>query len=103
MDSLKVTKETAAQWLARRGSDDWNTADETELNHWLDTSTGNLIAFMRMEAAWREADRLKVLGAGVPPGYVPDLEDFRASPFFKHVAKERAAMPASPHAPSPHA
>lgn len=94
MDSLKTIKDTAAKWIARRGGEDWSAADESELNQWLNASTGNLIAYTRVEAAWREADRLKVLGAGFPPGYVPDLEDFRASPFFKHVAKDSAVMPA---------
>lgn len=92
MDSLGQTKDIAAMWIARRGSETWSAADEAELAQWLDASTGNLIAFLRMEAAWRKADRLSVLGAGFERGVVPSLEDFRASPFFKHAQK---AVPAA--------
>ena len=104
MDSLSQIKETAAQWLARRGGENWSQADEAQLAQWLDASTGNRIAFLRMEAAWQEADRLKVLGAGFEPGAVPSLEDFRAAPFFRHVsgpvsAPEVLALPENPAAP----
>lgn len=101
MDSTKQVKEIAANWLARRGSEGWGPPDEAQLAEWLNASTGNRIAFLRMEAAWREADRLKVLGAGMERGVVPSLEDFQASPFFRHVSKQMsptllAAEPATP-------
>lgn len=91
MDSAEQVKDIAAKWLARRASESWSAADDAELTQWLDASTGHLIAFMRLEAAWKEADRLKVLGAGMERGTVPSLEDFRRSPFFRHVSQQMPA------------
>jgi transmembrane sensor len=94
MDSLGDIKDTAAQWLARRGAEDWSAADEAELAQWLSASTGHLIEFLRMQAAWQEADRLKVLGAGIDRGTVPGLDEFRSSPFFKGIPTESRASAA---------
>src|SRR5688572_8265655 len=69
----------AAQWLARRDSDAWTPADQVRLDQWLDESTLHTVLFIRMEAAWRKADRLKALGAGVPDGVVPAPEQFNFS------------------------
>jgi transmembrane sensor len=93
MDSPGQIKDAAARWFARRGSEGWSPQDEAELSRWLAASTGNQIAYLRLEAAWQAADRLKVLGAGFERGAVPGLEDFRASPFFKHVAGKQAPAP----------
>lgn len=91
MDSLKQIKDTAAQWIARRGSEDWSATDQATLEQWLSQSTANRIAYLRLESTWAGANRLKALGAGFAPGSVPSLEDFRSSPFFKH-----AQLPAEP-------
>jgi transmembrane sensor len=106
MDSLSQIKDVAAQWLARRGSETWSAADEAQLEQWLNASTGNRVAFLRLQAAWQEADRLKILGAGFDRGVVPSLEDFRAAPFFKHIgrqvpASEVSALPERPATPDP--
>ena len=90
MDSIDNPKDIAAKWIARRASEDWSKADEAELDRWLDASAANLITFLRLEAAWNEADRLKVLGAGIEPGVVPSLEHFRASPFFRPLQAGQA-------------
>ncbi|MGH8208523.1 MAG: FecR family protein, partial [Steroidobacteraceae bacterium] len=76
----------------------WNAAEEAEFAQWLNEANGNLIVFLRMQAAWQEADRLRVLGAGFERGVVPNLEDFRASPFFNHVrrAASTSSEPVSP-------
>lgn len=87
MDSLADIKDTAARWIARRSSESWSATDDTELAQWLNASTGNVIAYMRMEAAWQQANRLKALGAGFERGTVPSMEDLQASPFFSRLGK----------------
>jgi transmembrane sensor len=101
MDSISNPKDVAAKWIARRASEDWSTADEAQLDRWLAASPTNLITFLRLEAAWNEADRLKVLGAGIEPGVVPSLEHFRASPFFKPLQAGQAVAATRSTRPAP--
>jgi transmembrane sensor len=83
MDSARKTEERAAAWLAKRDSGHWSDADERELQVWLDASTANTVAFIRLEAVWSEAQRLKALGAGVPPGVVPPPNAWHPSALFE--------------------
>lgn len=71
MASSRQIEEIAAAWLARRDAGSWSENDRTELDAWLGESTAHKVAFLRLEAAWRQSDRLKALGAGVPEGVVP--------------------------------
>ena len=72
----------AAQWLARRDSGQLTATEAAELAAWLDASTANRIAFIRLESAWQQADRLKVLGVGLKPGELPSSGEWRDSPYF---------------------
>jgi len=56
-------KAQAASFLARANSGDWNEADQTSLDTWLAQSRGHQAAYWRLEAAWQEAERLRVLRA----------------------------------------
>src|SRR5687768_6857302 len=87
MDSVREIERCAADWLARRESDRWSKEDQAQLDAWLGASTANMVEFLRLEAAWEAANRLQALGAGVKPGLVPTLDDWRASPFFKHAPR----------------
>jgi transmembrane sensor len=71
MASSRQIEEIAAAWLARRDAGSWSEKDRSELDAWLEESTAHRVAFLRLEAAWRQSDRLKALGAGVPAGVVP--------------------------------
>src|SRR5690606_36362393 len=61
----------AAAWLARRAAGGWSARDEAAFEAWLAGGTAHRVAWVRMEAAWRETGRLKALGAGRPAGIVP--------------------------------
>jgi len=63
-DSIQI-EGTAANWLARRDGEGWRAADQVELAQWLDASTAHRVAYIRLEAAWRKAHRLKALATGV--------------------------------------
>jgi transmembrane sensor len=82
MASSDQIEATAADWLARRDREDFSAEEAAELGHWLQSSTANRIAFLRLEAVWRKANRLQVLGAGLPPRTMPHPGEWRSSPFF---------------------
>jgi len=83
MDSRKQIEDTAAGWLVRRESESWSDADAAALQEWLSASTAHEVAFLRLECAWEEAQRLQALGAGTPSGIVPPPGQWRVSPFFE--------------------
>ncbi|MEJ1962690.1 MAG: FecR domain-containing protein [Gammaproteobacteria bacterium] len=82
MDSMDI-EERAGQWLARRDRDDWSGSDEAEFQSWLEQSTAHVVAFVRLEAAWKYSKRLKALSAGIPAGQVPSAEDWQLTSFFE--------------------
>ncbi len=86
MDSSIQIEERAAQWLAKRDSGEWSDSDEAAFNAWLEQSTLHVVAFVRLEAAWTQAKRLKALSAGVQPCTVPSPEEWQLAPFFDKVA-----------------
>ena len=51
----------AAAWLVRREAPDFAPAEQALLDDWLLASPRHRSAFLRLEAAWRRADRLKRL------------------------------------------
>lgn len=58
-----AVKAEAASWLARVHSGDCNEACREDLDAWLGQSRAHKAAFWRVEAAWDEAERLRVLRA----------------------------------------
>lgn len=71
MDRVEEIEQCAADWLARRSSGSWSAAEQAQLQDWLQASTQHKVAFIRLEAAWHQANRLRALSAGVLPGTVP--------------------------------
>jgi transmembrane sensor len=65
MASHRQIEKVAAAWLVRRDREEWNDAEEAELQTWLSASTAHRLAFIRLQAAWEQAGRLKVLAAGM--------------------------------------
>lgn len=78
MDSKKIERR-AADWLARSRSENWSEADQDKLDAWLSESTAHRVAWLRLNAAWRQSDRLKALGAGMTPGEVPERGHWASS------------------------
>ena len=77
-DSLQI-EEIAANWLSRRDGECWSVADQVELNVWLEAATAHRVAYIRLDAAWRRARRLKALAVHVPPDEVPPSDKWTAS------------------------
>ena len=57
-------EQCAAEWLARREFSAWTDADEAVLQDWLAADTAHRVAFLRLQTAWTESDRLQALAAG---------------------------------------
>jgi transmembrane sensor len=69
MGSHRQIEKSAAAWLVRRDREEWSKADEAEFQTWLSASTAHRLAFIRLQAAWEHAGRLKVLAAGMSSGH----------------------------------
>lgn len=91
MAGSRQIERTAAAWLARRDSGRWSERDQAQFDAWLSEATAHRVAFLRLENAWRESDRLKALGAGLPAGTLPRREQWAASPFFGPRDSESAS------------
>jgi transmembrane sensor len=75
--SAEVVRAQAAAWLLRRRDcDTWSTEDQCALDVWLEASLANRIAYLRLEAVWRDADRLTVLRKGSERRMIATLQDF---------------------------
>jgi transmembrane sensor len=67
---------TAADWFAKREAGRWSADDQARLEAWLDASTANRIAYIRLQTAWECSGRLQALGAGVPAGIIPPRDSW---------------------------
>jgi transmembrane sensor len=81
-ERTNTIEEAASDWLIRRESGQWTDADRARFEQWLDASTLNRVAFLRLELAWEESARLKALGAGVPGDQPPPPGCWNVTPFF---------------------
>jgi len=61
----------AAHWLARQDGDDWNAAGQNDLDAWLAADTRHRVAWLRLRAAWRQADALRGEPTAAAPPRVP--------------------------------
>jgi transmembrane sensor len=59
--SAKQSRAHAAAWLERRHREDWTAQDQVEFDAWLADSPAHMVAYVRVETAWKRADRLSVL------------------------------------------
>src|SRR6185437_12542143 len=57
IDTAEISTQ-AAHWIERRDRDEWNQADQAELDTWLNQSPAHRAAFWRLEAAWKDTNRL---------------------------------------------
>jgi transmembrane sensor len=68
-DSIRI-EEIAADWLARRDREDWADVSLAELTAWLEASSANRVAYIRLNLAWAQTRHLKVLATGALSGEV---------------------------------
>ncbi len=75
-------EEVASDWLIRRDSGEWTQSDRARFEEWLESSTLNRMAFLRLELVWEQSARLKALGAGTPDSGPPPLGAWNLTPFY---------------------
>lgn len=97
--SSRSIERAAAAWLARRDSGAWTPAAQSAFDAWLDASAAHRVAWLRLEAAWNETGRLKVLAAGSAHGDIPPRGQWARSPFFAAAAP--GALDEAPVAAAP--
>src|SRR5258706_8823462 len=68
-------EERAAEFLAKRDGDAWTQADQSTLAEWLQASTAHRIAYLRLDAAWKQANRLKALAPSLMPAMLTAARD----------------------------
>ena len=67
MSRAERIEELASLWVLRREEPAWSDADQGALDEWLAESDAHKVAFWRLEAGWREADRIGSLGVPFRP------------------------------------
>lgn len=63
MSGAEAIESAAADWLARQDGDAWDAQAQQAFDAWLQASTAHRIAYLRLQTAWRRADRLDQLPA----------------------------------------
>ena len=66
MSSSSRIEARAADWIARRDIGEWTEQHQHDLDVWLDESAAHKVAYLRLNAAWQRADRLRALRASPP-------------------------------------
>ena len=66
MESRERAESDAAAWIARRERDDWSGDDQVQLDAWINASTENRVAWLRVNTAWQQTGRLRPLRTSAP-------------------------------------
>jgi transmembrane sensor len=90
MASSRQIELIASAWLARRDGDGWSAHQQQQLDAWLQESTSHRVAYLRLDAAWRQSGRLKALGAGAPANTVPERGMWGLAPLVELRATRSA-------------
>ena len=83
--SSREIEQTAAEWLARCDAGTCTGAERAALKDWLAQDSAHKVAYLRLQTAWSEAGRLRVLAAGRP-------QDASAHAVPTHHRDRRAQM-----------
>jgi len=67
----RIEAKASAFLLKRYDQDDWNEANQAELDAWLEESLSHRTAYWRLKAAWTRADRLNALRPMMLPAKEP--------------------------------
>jgi transmembrane sensor len=89
-ERYKQIDAAAGDWLARRDTGNWTADHQRRFDQWLNESPLHRVAYLRIEHVWERSERLKALGAGIPPGVIPPRNRWNLSPFFERRIPARA-------------
>ena len=80
--NAKEIKARAADWLQRRNFWNWTAENEAEFADWLNASLAHRAAYVRVEAAWKRAERLTVMKRSLHPQAERAPQPARSSRFW---------------------
>ena len=89
-ESLAEIEETAARWLLRRDGAQWSSADQGELDEWLEASISHRVSFIRLGLVWRGVGRLKTQDTELPQDWVPPRNGTRSVQSWRSHAEHLA-------------
>ena len=95
MTDHRKIEQAASDWIVRRSNPDgsWSHDDQRALESWLAESAAHKVAFVRLDVAWRRADKLRALSGNAQPGSVPETNAWQQSPFFaRRMAAEQGEV-----------
>ena len=84
-NSAQRNRAQAAAWLERRHREDWSASDQAEFDAWLAAAPAHMVAYVRIETAWKRADRLSVLRRPEFAGAQPETRGKKRSILFAAV------------------
>lgn len=90
--TAEAIEDVAAVWFWKKDSGNWTDQDQAEFEVWLNV-TAHRVAYLRLKAGWKGAERLKALGAGTPRGEVPSPGQWGNDRFLggKNAGKQEPA------------
>lgn len=77
IDVAGIVRARAAEWLARRESEEWDEETKAEFETWLTHSFTHRVAFLRIESAWIYTKRLSVVRRPFAPMTPPVKQSWR--------------------------
>ena len=95
MSDARQVKAAAAQWFERRNFWSWTAENEAEFADWLNASLAHRAAYVRVEAAWKRAERLTVMKSSLHPQAERAPQPARPSRFWFFGAAAAAAIVAA--------
>jgi len=79
IDTAGAVRAKAAEWLARRESEEWDDATRANFDAWFAQSFAHRVAFLRVENAWAQTHRLSVLRKPFAPATQPAQRPWRGT------------------------
>lgn len=81
---LNAIEQQAAQFIERRDCTQWSADDRAQLETWIAASPAHRIAYLRLDAGWKRAERLAALR--------PRERGWRERASYRNAAKIAAAL-----------
>lgn len=95
IDTAGIVRAQAAEWLARRESEEWSEETKAEFEAWLSQSITHRVAFLRIESAWAHTKRLSVVRRPFAPVMSSAKQSWRRPASIAAVAAVVAGLGAA--------
>lgn len=83
---VEEIRDLAAEWLLKRQEAGWSERDQRGLDAWFAQDSAHRIAYLRLETAWRTADRLTALRRPMRDAGAPQRRNWSGTVLLKVTA-----------------